>query len=72
VASPEHEQLVAALSAVGTVLTPTTAPSTEGLRQIRESEASARVTAPDGTEVVSCRYGDVDRLRLDARIVSGI
>jgi acetyl esterase/lipase len=66
VASLEHEQLVAALSAVGTVLTPKTAPSTEGLRQIRESEAAAGVVAPAGTEVMSCRYGDVDCLRLDA------
>ena len=66
VASPEHEQLVAALSATGAVLTPTTAPSTEGLRQIRESEAAANVAAADGAEVVSCRYGDVDCLRLDA------
>ena len=66
VASLEHEQLLAALSAVGTVLTPKTAPSTEGLRQIRESEAAAGVVAPAGTEVMSCRYGDVDCLRLDA------
>jgi hypothetical protein len=31
VASLEHEQLVAALSAVGTLLTPTTAPEMEAL-----------------------------------------
>jgi epsilon-lactone hydrolase len=66
VASPEHEQLVAALLAVGAVLTPTATPSVEAVRQIRESEAAAGVAAPDGTEVVSCRYGDVDCLRLDA------
>ena len=66
VASPEHDQLVATLLAIGTVLTPTTAPSAEGIRQIREAEAASAVAAPDGTEVVSCRYGDVDCLRLDA------
>jgi len=66
VASPEHEQLVAALSTVGTVLTPTTAPSTEALRQMREAEAAAGFAAPDGTNVVPCRYGNVECLRLDA------
>jgi epsilon-lactone hydrolase len=66
VASPEHEQLVATLLAIGTVLTPTAAPSTEGLRQIREAEAAAVVAAPAGTAVVSCRYGAVDCLRVDA------
>ncbi len=65
-ASPEHEQLVAALSTVGTVLTPMTAPSIEALRQMREAEAAAGVAAPDGTTVVPCRYGNVDCLRLDA------
>jgi len=45
VASLEHEQLVAALSAVGTVLTPKTAPSTEGLRP-RRPRASWLPPAP--------------------------
>jgi monoterpene epsilon-lactone hydrolase len=66
VASAEHEQLVATLSAAGTVLTPTEAPSILALRQMRESEASAGVVIPDGTTVVPCRYGNVDCLRLDA------
>jgi len=66
VASPEHEQLAAALLAGGTVLTPTTPPSPHALRQMREAEAAADVAAPDGTKVVPCRYGDVDCLRLDA------
>ena len=62
-ASPEHQQLVAALTAAGTVLTPTTAPSAEARRQMRESEASAGLVIPDGTTVVPCRYGTVDCLR---------
>jgi alkylation response protein AidB-like acyl-CoA dehydrogenase len=33
-ASPGHQRLVAALTAVGTVLTPTTAPSSEELRWV--------------------------------------
>jgi epsilon-lactone hydrolase len=66
VASPEHQQFVATLSAVGTVLTPTEAPSTEAVRLMRESEASAGVAIPNGTTVVPVRYGTVDCLRLDA------
>jgi len=65
VASPEHQQLVAALVAVGGVLTPTTAPSSQELREMRESEASADFVIPDGTTVVPCRYGTVDCFRLD-------
>ena len=42
------------------MLTPTTAPSTEELRQIRDAEAAAGVAAPDGTEVVPCRYAGAD------------
>lgn len=64
-ASPEHQRLVAALSAVGMVLTPTTAPSSRELRELRESEASADIVIPDGTTVVPCRYGAVDCFRLD-------
>ena len=63
-ASTEHEQLVAVLSAGGTVLTPTTPPSIEALAALRESEASASLVIPAGTTVVPCRYGDVDCLRL--------
>jgi monoterpene epsilon-lactone hydrolase len=64
-ASPGHQRLVAALTAVGTVLTPTTAPSSEELREKRESEASADFVIPDGTTVVRCRYGTVDCFCLD-------
>ena len=65
-ASAEHDQFVAALSAVGAVLTPTAAPSAEALQRLRESENAAGVVTPAGTDVVSCRYGDVDCLRLGA------
>lgn len=64
-ASPEHQRLVAALAAVGRVLTPTTAPSSQELRELRESEASADFVIPDGAAVVPCRYATVDCLRLD-------
>lgn len=64
-ASPEHEQLVVALSAGGTVLTPTEPPPVEFLRKMRESEAAAGFSTPEGVIVVTARHGGVDCLRVD-------
>lgn len=48
-ASPEHDLLVAALSAGGAVLTPTATPAGDALRAMREAEAAAGFSAPAGT-----------------------
>lgn len=63
--SPEHEQFVAALSAAGSVLTPTAAPTREALHEMRALEAAASFTVPEGATVVSARYGGVDCVCLD-------
>jgi acetyl esterase/lipase len=47
------------------VLTPTTTPSGDALRQMREAEAAAGFSAPVGTPVVEARYANVDCLRLE-------
>jgi hypothetical protein len=65
--SPEHEQLVAALTAGGGVLTPTSLASSEALQGMRALEATVGFTVPEGTTVVKTRYGGVDCVRLDAR-----
>lgn len=63
--SPEHEQFVAAITAGGTVLTPTTLPTTDALQEMRAFEATAGFNVPEGTTVINSRFGGVDCLRLD-------
>jgi hypothetical protein len=46
--SPEHEQFVALLTTGGSVLTPTSLPSSEALQEIRALEATADFTVPAG------------------------
>jgi epsilon-lactone hydrolase len=63
--SSEHEQFVSALAASGTVLTPTTPPTTEALQEMRAFESTAGFTVPKDTTVTRCRYGGVDCLCLN-------
>ena len=64
--SPEHEQLVAALAAGGSVLTPTptSAPTPEALQEMRAFEATAGFIVSEDTTVSEHVYGGVDCLRL--------
>jgi epsilon-lactone hydrolase len=64
--SPEHEQLVAALTAGGSVLTPTSVPTPQVLQEMRAFEATAGFNVPEGTAVSDHVYGGVDCVRLDA------
>jgi acetyl esterase/lipase len=64
--SAEHEQFVAALTVGGSVLTPTSLPSSEALREMRALEATAGFTVPRGTTVINTRFGGVDCVQVDA------
>jgi monoterpene epsilon-lactone hydrolase len=64
--SSEHEQFVSALAASGSVLTPTTPPTTEALQEMRAFEGTAGFTVPEDTTVTRCQFGGVDCLRVDA------
>jgi monoterpene epsilon-lactone hydrolase len=66
--SPEHERLVTALTASGSVLTPTSLPSDEALQEMRALEAAAGFSAPEDTSVINSRYGGVDCVCLDAGV----
>jgi epsilon-lactone hydrolase len=66
--SPEHERLVTALTASGSVLAPTSLPSDEALQEMRALEAAAGFSAPEDTSVINSRYGGVDCVRLDAGV----
>jgi acetyl esterase/lipase len=63
--SEEHEQFVGVLAAGGSVLTPTSLPNSDALREMRAFEANSGFTVPEDTTVTETRCGGVDCLRLD-------